>query len=144
MYNIGRVFMFRVPEDNDLLEYLNAFALENKIDTAWVNVIGSLKDIELGYYDTFAEEYLINRFNGFYELVAGVGNISLRDGKPFTHLHVVIGDRTGRAYTGHLIKAKVYVAEAFIVEILGEPKLVRERVGRKLWLWKPYRLEEFK
>ncbi len=129
--------MFRIPEDNDLLEYINKFALENNINMAWVNVIGALRDIELGYYDVSTGKYVVNKFDGFYELIAGVGNVSLKENKPFTHLHVVIGDREGKAYAGHLVKAKVYVAELLIIEILGEPKLIREHVARNLWLWKP-------
>lgn len=136
MYKVGRVFMFRIPEENDLLEYINKFASENNIDMAWVNVIGSVRNVELGYYDESVTRYVINRFNGFFELVACVGNISVRDNKPFTHLHAVISDRRGKTYAGHLMKAKVYIAESFIIEILGEPKLERKHTIGNLWLWR--------
>ncbi len=128
--------MFRIPQGSELLDYLNRFADTEGISMAWVNAIGSLEDVELAYYDRESGKYIVKKYPGTYELVAGTGNISLRDNKPFTHMHVVIGDRENKAYAGHLVKANVYVAEVFIVEVTGEPKLVREHVGGGLWLWK--------
>ncbi len=135
MYGVGRIFMFRIPRGNELLDYINRFAQVNNISMAWINAIGSIEDVELAYYDRTIGEYLVKKYPGVYELVVGTGNISLRDNKPFTHMHVVIGDQENKAYAGHLVKAQVYVAEIVIVEFTGEPKLVREHVGGKLWLW---------
>lgn len=123
-----------IPRGVDLLDYLNKFAGENGVETAIVMAIGSLYDVEIGYYDTGEDRYVVNKLNGFYELLSGLGNISLREGKPFTHIHVVLGDRMGRTYGGHLVSGKVFVVEAKIMVLKGEPAR-RSRITNTLWLW---------
>jgi len=127
--------MFRVPEGVELLRYLNNYAEENGIKMGVVNVIGFLKNVKLGYYDISSGKYIVNELNGYYELASGMGNISLKDGKPFTHLHVVLGDRSARSYAGHLIEGTVQIAEVYIQEIIGEPLLERKHTTGNLWLW---------
>ena len=71
-----------------------------------------------------------------YEVLSGIGNISLLDDKPFVHVHVVLADSTGKAYGGHLDKGtKVWLIEAFIHEV-DSKNLVRnfdENICLSVW-----------
>ena len=67
-------------------------------------------------------------------MVSLLGNISLKDGEPFAHIHVALGDPEGRVYGGHLISGEVFVAEVFVQELLGEP-LERKPQENGLALW---------
>ncbi len=130
----GRVFVFRIPGEAELLDYLNKFLEANNVKMGSIFILGSLKRVKLAYLDVKTGEYIINEMEGFYELL-GLGNVSLKEGKPFAHVHIVLGDREGRAYMGHLAEGVVFVAEVVILEFTGEDSLERRREHGSLWLW---------
>ncbi|MFN2543390.1 MAG: PPC domain-containing DNA-binding protein, partial [Actinomycetota bacterium] len=67
---------------------------------------------------------------------SGIGNVSLKDGQPFVHLHVVATGPDGAPVGGHLMEGtKVYLVEAYFRE-LGGPAPVREQnddIGLATW-----------
>ncbi|ASJ00316.1 PPC domain-containing DNA-binding protein [Thermococcus gorgonarius] len=133
-FSKGRSFMFRVPEGEELLSYINRFAERQNVLIGTVSGIGSLRNPKIGYFDKTAGEYKVIELSGLYELVSLSGNISLKDGKPFAHIHVALGSPDGKLYGGHLIEGEVFVAEVFIQELLGEP-LERKKQENGLVLW---------
>jgi len=130
----GRVFLLRVPEGKELLSFVNEFAERKGIKTAIVKGIGSLRNPVVGYYSEEIRAYKKIELLGTFELLTLLGNISLRDKKPFAHLHVTLGNAAGDVFGGHLIRGEVFVAELYIQELLGEP-LVRKDRGNNLSLW---------
>ncbi|WP_297069639.1 PPC domain-containing DNA-binding protein [Thermococcus sp.] len=133
-FSRGRNFLFRVPEGRELLGFINDFAKKNNIIIGAVSAIGSLRDPKIGYFDEAAGEYKVIELSGLYELVSLSGNISLKDGEPFAHIHVALGGPDGRLYGGHLVEGEVFVVEVFIQELLGEP-LERKPQENGLTLW---------
>ncbi|MEO2152751.1 MAG: DUF296 domain-containing protein, partial [Thermococcus sp.] len=71
---------------------------------------------------------------GTFELLTLLGNVSIKDGRPFAHLHVTLGNASGDVFGGHLMRGEVFVAELYVQELLGEP-LVRKERGNNLSLW---------
>ena len=136
-YSIGRTYMLRAPQGVDLIKYLTELAQKENIKAGLISIIGSLKNPVIGYYNVEKGVYEEIKLEGFYELAHGSGNISLKEGKPFIHLHVVLGDKNGKAYAGHLLRGEVFVAEIIILEITSEKPIVRKQVGN-LWLWDIY------
>jgi predicted DNA-binding protein with PD1-like motif len=130
----GRILVFRVPEGVELNSYLVETAEKHGIVNAWVNVMGSLVDPVVAYYDREKGEYVEKMHRGTYELASGMGNITLREGKPMLHLHVVLGGPDNNAIAGHLSRAKVYMVEAFLMEFKSVKPLERRREG-SLWVW---------
>jgi predicted DNA-binding protein with PD1-like motif len=133
-FSKGRNFLFRVPEGKELLNYINSFAEEHNVLIGTINAIGSLRNPKIGYFDENAGEYKVRELKGTFELVSLMGNISLKEGKPFAHIHFSLGGPDGRLYGGHLVEGEVFVAEVFIQELLGEP-LERKPYGKGLMLW---------
>ncbi len=133
-FSRGRNFMFRVPEGKELLGFINDFAKKNNVIIGAVSAIGSLKNPKIGYFDEDAGEYKVIELTGTYELVSLAGNISVKDGEPFAHIHVALGGSDGSLYGGHLVEGEVFVAEVFIQELLGEP-LERKPQENGLTLW---------
>ncbi len=115
----GRTFMLRVPEDADLLGFINQFAEKNEIKTGILQAIGSLKNAKIGYYSIELGRYEEIEIKGVHELLMAAGNISLKDGEPFVHVHVILGDERGNVRGGHLIEGRVFVAELYIEELAG-------------------------
>ncbi len=134
VYDVDKVYLFNVPRDKELIEYITEFIVNNGIKTGLIMIIGAVYDPVIGYYDHVKDQYIEVKLKGHYELVSGIGNISLREGKPIPHIHVVLGGRNGETYGGHLLSAKVFVAETMITSLTG-PVLERERVTNTLWLW---------
>lgn len=133
-FSSGRSFLFRVPEGEELLGYINEFARENNVTVGTVSAIGSLKNPKIGYFDEKEGKYRVIELEGTYELVSLTGNISLKEGKPFAHIHVALGDSDGALFGGHLIEGTVFVAEVFIQELIGGP-LERKEQENGLSLW---------
>ncbi len=133
-FSKGRNFLFRVPEREELLGFINSFAKKNNVLIGTVSAIGSLRNPKIGYFDENAGEYKVIELSGLYELVSLSGNISLKDGEPFAHVHVALGGPDGRLYGRHLVEGEVFVAEVFIQELLGEP-LERKPQENGLTLW---------
>ncbi len=136
MFRVGTVYVFRVPEDEELVSYLTSFARERGVRAGLVTGIGALKSCVLGFYDRERQEYERIGVDEEVELVSLTGNVSLREGEPFVHVHAVVGRRDGSTVSGHLFEARVFVAEVAVLELPGEVELRRERYGG-LWLWEP-------
>ncbi|MBP1910786.1 PPC domain-containing DNA-binding protein [Thermococcus stetteri] len=134
----GRMFLFRVPEGEDLLEAISRFVESKGIKAGVVMGIGSLRNPVVGYYSEDEKRYKSIELSGTFELLSLNGNISLKEGKPFAHLHVTLGDDKGRVFGGHLIRGEVFVSEVYIGELVGEP-LERKDMGNNLWLWEAER-----
>lgn len=102
-----------------------------------MSVIGATSLATIGYYDQATHQYHKKAFRGEMEIVSCLGNVSLKEGKAFLHLHAVLGDTKLRCWGGHLFPGSmVFAAEASIQELKG-PRL--ERVpdpGTGLALWR--------
>lgn len=119
----------------DLLEGLNRAVAELGFQAATLQVIGGLRQARLGYFDPERKEYLTFS-TGHVEISSGLGNVSLRDGKPFIHLHLVVSEKDGRSLGGHAMEGCVaFVVEAYL-RVLSGPAPVREEqpgMGLKVW-----------
>ena len=130
----GRIFLLRVPRGEELVEFINGFSNKRGIETAIVKGIGSLRNPVVGYYSEETKSYKRIELLGMFEMLSLLGNVSIREGRPFAHLHVTLGNANGDAFGGHLIRGEVFVAEIYIQELLGEP-LVRKDRENNLSLW---------
>ncbi|MCX8185337.1 MAG: DUF296 domain-containing protein, partial [Sulfolobales archaeon] len=90
MFNIGRVYLFRIPEDVELIQYLTKFARERGIRAGLVSGIGALKNCTLGFYDQKEQKYEYIKVDEEVELSGLQGNISIRENEPFIHVHAIV------------------------------------------------------
>ena len=54
-----------------------------------------------------------------YELISMNGNITLRNGVPYVHVHAAIGNSQFQVFGGHLFEAKVAVTVEVFITPLG-------------------------
>ena len=134
--NSGEAAFARLAKGGDLLRELTRAANEVGIEAGTVQVIGAVTRLNLGYYDQERREYDTLRFAEHLEIASGLGNVSLRDGEPFVHLHVVASRANGSTIGGHLMEGStVFAAEAYFRTLDG-PAPVREmdeETGLHLW-----------
>ncbi|MEZ5979594.1 MAG: DUF296 domain-containing protein [Planctomycetota bacterium] len=82
--------------------------------------VGMLSDPVLGFFDVERDDYDVTELRGTFDLNAVHGNVTLREGSPAAHVHVVFNDRRHKLGGGHLIEAKCHItAELLLVRTDG-------------------------
>lgn len=133
--NGSKELMVRLKHDADLVQSVAELARSHGIEAGSFTAIGALKRAILGYYDQKDRKYREIKIDSPHEMASCVGNISLRDGEPFAHIHVVLADEEGNTKAGHLFEGIVFAAELHLRQLEG-PKLERkydEVTGLSLW-----------
>ena len=105
------------------------------LNSGWVNGLGAISNIEIGYWDIEEKIYVKKPFDEDYELLSLIGNVSLVDNKPFIHTHISFSDTKFKVYGGHLFDAKVIAAAEFCI-FTSEYHLHRKLncdIGLSLW-----------
>jgi uncharacterized protein len=132
----GRAFVGRLATGSDLVAEIERYCLEQSITAAQVTVIGAVRRARYAYYEQEEHRYLELETDAHHEIVGFVGNVSLKDDRPFLHAHATFADATGATVGGHLLRGiEVFAAEVMIRE-LGDVALVRqhdEETGLALW-----------
>ena len=132
----GRAFVGRLATGSDLVTEIERFCLEREVTAAQVTVIGAVRRASYAYYEQGDHRYLELETDTHHEMSGFIGNVSLRDDKPFLHAHATFADATGATVGGHLLRGvEVFSAEVMIRE-LGDVSLVRlpdEETGLGLW-----------
>jgi hypothetical protein len=132
----GRAFAGRLETGSDLVAEIERFCLEREVTAAQVTVIGAVRRARYAYYEQTDHRYLELETDTHHEIVGFLGNVSLRDDKPFLHAHATFADASGATVGGHLLRGiEVFAAEVMIRE-LGDVSLIRlhdEETGLALW-----------
>lgn len=120
-----KAFIIKLQKNDNVIESLSKFALDNKIGLGSIQAIGMLKDIELGFLQNDGS-YKSKKFNEA-ELVSFLGNISWdEEGVPIIHAHASIALEDHSIVGGHFINAKVSkIMEAFCFDV-SDKKIVKK------------------
>lgn len=135
-YNAGKTYLCRLKHGEDLLGSLHSLCGELDITMGTVQAIGALSSVKVAYYDQTEKIYRELSFDGRYEIACLTGNISIRDGAPLCHAHLVFSDAAGNARGGHLLPGCIIFAGEAVITALDGPTLVRgydEVTGLPLW-----------
>ncbi len=132
---LDRLYFLRLDYGRDLVEQLGEFLKAKNIKAAYIAGIGAVKSAEIGYYSQESKTYVKKEIDIPLEILSLSGNVSIKDGEPFTHLHVILG-KDGEVYGGHLFHAEVFACEIFLIALNGEvPERGFDRqTGLYLWL----------
>ena len=134
-FGLGRNFLARAEHDSDIIGFVTDFAKENGVMTAIFTAIGALKYAKLGFYDQEGHEYLETSLSSPQEIASCLGNVSIREAKPFVHAHAVLVDSKGNTNAGHLLEGKVFAAEIHIFELVGKTVVRKNDAVTGLFLW---------
>jgi predicted DNA-binding protein with PD1-like motif len=131
----GRCLLVRLDHGADIVKQISDLLNKEMIEVAAFCAIGALTEAEIAYYDQVSHEYRKISVNEPVELVSCTGNVSLRDDKPFLHAHAALAFSDGRVTGGHLTSGRVFAAEAFVQELLGDPLIREYDSATGLYLW---------
>jgi len=93
------------------------FAKQHQLGGSHFTAIGAFSDVVLGYFDLKNKDYQKIPLREQVEVLSLMGDITLDQGGPKVHVHVVVGKSDGTAHGGHLIEAHVRpTLEVILVE----------------------------
>ncbi|WP_455367753.1 PPC domain-containing DNA-binding protein [[Eubacterium] cellulosolvens] len=100
---MGRIFILRLHDGDQLPEVIESFAEEKKITHGLCFILGGIKDggkVVVGpSNETFPPNPMVRFLNGVHE-ICGIGILAINErGKPILHMHASFG-RGGQALAG--------------------------------------------
>ena len=133
---VGRVVFSRLLEDEDLAESIRRQAETNAIRAGFFILIGTVKRAALGYYKE--GKYETVKSEGPLEIASCTGNVAVDEkGEVVIHAHIVVSNRKGEAFGGHLMKGTLVgaTAELVIIEAAGVAvkRIFDDKTKLKLW-----------
>ena len=135
-YRIEKKYVFMTLDPGEEINKIfEGFALSRGVRSSWINGIGAIENPEIGYYSVKEKKYYKKIFTGEFEITSLIGNITIKDGKPYSHTHITFSDINFKVYGGHLFNANISAAGEFIL-YLGDKDIGRkmnDAVGLPLW-----------
>lgn len=138
----SRVYFGILTDGQPIHAALAQIAAEHWIQAATVELLGGLSAAEFTDYDFATQtrrEALV--FERATEVVNGHATISILDGKPHVHLHLVLSFRDPEAPNGiaviggHCASAKAFAVEFVLTAYDGAPVRRAAHAGTGLQLW---------
>ncbi len=91
-FEAGKAFLLRLDYGKELVRQIEDFMEEEKsIQAAHISAIGAVRNAVIGYYDQEKREYVKRELKEPLEILSLSGNVSVKNGRPFCHLHVLLG-----------------------------------------------------
>ena len=114
----GSDIFLRLDPGEELHESIQTVCLSEGVSGAAITSgIGRVRDTDIGYLgdDSVYHRVVLPEAN---ELLSMQGNVAVLDGKPFTHIHIVLSDDDHVVHGGHLFSSVVHVTAEIHLRIL--------------------------
>jgi len=112
---IDNTYVLSVNDKASLVDALMDFVKQNNIKAGSITGIGAINKATLRCYNPDTQQYIDSTFKEQMEISNLTGNISTKDGAPYLHLHITLGDAHYHAFAGHLLNADIRGAGEFTV-----------------------------
>ena len=128
---VDKDYFIYIEKNEKVMDTLIRFCKDQAITNGKISGIGAVKEIEIGSYDTIGKEYIRKQFPDVWELVSYEGNVTLKDGDPFVHGHVVLSNHDMKTIGGHLFEMTVAAVGEFFLRKFdnGAFREINEDVG---------------
>ena len=122
----GNKYIVRVDKGEEIVEKLTELAETEDISLANVSGIGATNKCTIGLFAVEEKKYHSKEYTGDFEIAPLTGNISTMNGKKYLHLHINIGDKDNKSFSGHLNSAIVSATFECIIDVI-EGNIDREK-----------------
>ncbi len=102
----GKIIV-RLDRGEEVVSSLLKIIKDENLQGGFVSAIGAADLIEVGLYEVEKQQYRSKRFEGDFEIISCLGNVSRKDGEPYLHLHMSFGDKDFNVYGGHLSYCRI-------------------------------------
>jgi len=132
---LGRIVFAQLSEDEDLLETITLVAEKSHITAGFFILIGTLKKANLGFYRK--GKYKTIKIDYPLEIVSCMGNVSVKENKPFVHAHISVSNEKSEVMGGHLMPGCIIAAagELVLVEAVNARLLRKLNEKTQLFSW---------
>ena len=96
-----------LSDSDEAMRSLAAFAQQRQLKAAQFTAIGAFSRVVVAYFDWKSKTYRNIPIDEQVEVLSLVGDVSIEDGKPKIHAHVVVGKADATAHGGHLVEGHV-------------------------------------
>lgn len=134
--SIGPAHILKPDYGSDLLKELQSYVVSKNINLAWLSGVGAVSEAVIRYYDQPEQKWTDLRFDKRMEVAGMWGNVSLLNGEPIVHVHIVLADEQGHCHGGHLADGTVVFNLEILLTTLSGPLVVRKmdaQTGLTLW-----------
>ncbi|MEJ5227583.1 PPC domain-containing DNA-binding protein [Thermodesulfovibrio sp.] len=135
-FKIKRILQGRLFRGDEIVASITNIAKEKGITAGLINGIGAVEMAKIGYYEQKTRKYMSQEFTEPMEILSLKGNVSIKDGEPFPHIHVVLSREDYSSIGGHLFEAQVFAFEFEIIEFEGTAYERGFDEDTGLFLWK--------
>ena len=102
-----RTFVIVLATDDEAVKSLTSFAVNQRLAASHFTAIGAFSRAVVAYFDWSAKQYRHISIGEQVEVLSLMGDVTIEDGRPKVHAHVVLGKADATAHGGHLIEASV-------------------------------------
>jgi hypothetical protein len=120
-----RTFVVVLATGDEAAQALTGFATEQNLGGSHFTAIGACSRVVVAYFDWRTKKYRHIQIDEQVEVLSLVGDITLEDGVPKLHAHVVVGKSDASAHGGHLIEG--HVRPTLEIVITESPRRLRRR-----------------
>jgi uncharacterized protein len=134
--SVGPAHILKPPFGSDLLKELQTYVLAKNINLAWLSGVGAVQRANIRYYDQVEKSWTDLQLDQRLEVAGMWGNVTLLNGQPIVHVHMVLSDEQGRCYGGHLADGTLVFNLEILLTTLTGPAVVRkmdEQTGLTIW-----------
>lgn len=119
-------YVLRLDPGEETVASLTRLVEQENVQLGTVSALGAAGDVTIGIFNTKEKQYYSQRYQGDYEISALVGNVTRKEGEPYLHLHITIGNPvTGEVHAGHLSSAVISATLELFLQVWDG------QVGRK-------------
>ncbi len=109
-------FVIRLDKNDKIIASIEKVCHKEEIKTGFISGIGALKNVEIGRYILTEKKFIKKRFEGEFEIVSLLGNITPFENNDINiHLHISLANEKFELFGGHLVEGEISAtAEIFI------------------------------
>ena len=102
--SFGDRIEIRFESGDEFMSNLTALAEAHGITFAAFSGIGAVRSAHVAYFNSETKQYDTHEFDEQFELTSLIGNIALRDHKPFVHAHATLARKDLSVIGGHVMR----------------------------------------
>ena len=121
----GATYAIVLDVGDEVIASLSDFAREHQLEASDFTALGAFSSARLGFFEVERKAYREIPVEEQTEVLSLIGNITLDEGKPKVHAHVVLGCADGSTRGGHLLAG--HARPTLELVLTESPALLRRR-----------------
>ena len=126
---IGETIVARLDCKDEISASVLEIAEKENVSLASISGIGAADNITVGVFNEDTKTYTEYNYTGTYEITSPAGNITTKDGKPYSHIHITLAGDGGKIVGGHLLRGDISLTCELFITVL-DAKVERKADNR--------------